>query len=560
MNKNISVRVIDRLTTIELTKGRMNGCWRDLRLQKIAGYSSPCRIPRSLPLGGGLDAAKKRTRPRSELCRVTLFRWLISLQNPFGSLRENSSLASSAATIVSNKVSSSVCNVRPRRKRKRLAQSVTSLTTKERIRLLMETNRVITTRNGNNLPRVGNKLLKVAQSRVSWLRNQLYTYWNPSYQPGDGSAFDTSIGDSRVPSTVRQFKQGAVMDGRWWVWNVVWAVTPALLIAGYCETRGKAAMRDFHRSQELVELKKVLQYNAEDNSNGTLDEESFAAMATAILDAREAAEREPSAYETLLRWLSEMQTALNILWPNDALVRDADVNKPPNENGGADVAPTASTPSVSPGQAGRQAPQLPLPRDKSEPEPSVQNLLLRIQQLEATIQDNQAPLNTPPAAPVTTNTEISARQLEHSLQRVKQSGVRNRVEDELLQKWKPYLDSASMAAKAESPDSIKVNPSEPAGITIKMQEYLQCATRSLLLWMGQDLVVARKESGDDDAQGESSAQQASSTKGCAVNMCDHPASSNAEQLAPQASDVSSSQEAPDNGKTKQSTLRSLWPW
>jgi hypothetical protein len=545
----------------------MNGYWRDLRLQKIAGRNNSYRMPRGrgLPLGSGVDVTEKRNRlaPRSELCRSTVpvVRWLTSsLQNPPGSLPESYSLAStsSSAATANSTLSSTVCNsnFRPRRKKRRLAQSVTvtSLTTKERIRLLVETNRVITTRNSNNLPRVGNKLLKVAQSRVSWLRHQLYTYWNPTYQyqyqPENGSAIES--GESGIPLTVRQFKQGALMDGRWWFWNVAWALTPALLIAVYCETRGKAAMRDFHRSQELVELKKVLQYNAQD-SNGTLDEESFAAMATAILDARETTEREPNVYEILLRWLSEMQTTVNILWPKDASARDADTNKPPGENGGMDVAPTtAPTPSVSSGRVDRQAPQLPLPRNESEPEPSVKDLLLRIQQLEATI---------PAAAPVAPDTDISARQLEHGLQRVKQSGVRNRVEDELLQKWKPYLDSVSVADKAESRDSIETNQSEStSNAIVRMREHLQDATRSLLLWMGQDLVVASKESDGDDAQRESSEQQASNTKGCAVNVSDHPASQNAKQNSPQASEVSPSQEALGNGKSKQSTLRSWWPW
>jgi hypothetical protein len=352
---------------------------------------------------------------------------------------------------------------------------------KDRIRLLQETNRVAASTNSERLRKLGsNKLLQLAQSRVSWLRDQLYSYWNPTYTTAvpkiaQSEATSTSPSIDSRPTT-RQFnKSTLVMDERWWFWNVLFALTPAIGIALYCELRGKFVMREFHRGQELIELKKVLQYDDGDGDN--VNDEEFEATAMAILKAREEAKaQEPEWYDTVLRFAHEVYAMGRLQWTSlvvGSTTDDSKVMENQSEGAGCDVNPaTAATPLPSPTETSTssaamarvertQQLQQPTPRrqiinpsnDIAEPAPSVQDLLHRIEGLEATIRSNGTKLPSPSPGSTSTSddSEIDTnKQLQKSLQRVKQSGVRNRVEDELLQKWKPYMESAQLKVRPKS--------------------------------------------------------------------------------------------------------------
>jgi hypothetical protein len=98
-------------------------------------------------------------------------------------------------------------------------------TTRDRIRRVIER---------NTAARKPTVLLDAAQGRLSWLRKQVYTYWNPDYRP---------------------VKQGLVMDARWWRWNLLLMAMPSILLAVYCEIRAKHLVHEFNnlQAQELRE-------------------------------------------------------------------------------------------------------------------------------------------------------------------------------------------------------------------------------------------------------------------------------------------------------------------
>lgn len=307
------------------------------------------------------------------------------------------------------------------------------VTDRDRIRLLVQTNRRRTV--PPTLFNAPNELIEVAQGRLAWVRNKMYTYWNPDYKEGSS---DLASASAEQMSIRRPTKPGLVMDARWWMLNLLFALLPACTIAIYCEFRGKDVVRDFQRSQRLIELRKVLgdeKYNAYSNS-----------QLLAMLEAREAAEQEPNFFtDAAIPYLSAAVATLeatvrSMVWPSSAdngiHAADDKVDLTVKSVDQKEVEPNKIPGSVP--EASSQAEKLvkntvPLTviSKHGEQDPSLQELLIRIQSLEETLR-NSSTSKSPLPDDDSTNKELPVFPPP-------QSGVRQRVDDQLHGKWRPFL-------------------------------------------------------------------------------------------------------------------------
>ena len=125
-----------------------------------------------------------------------------------------------------------------RRRSKSLSKSSAATTTRDRLRQVVERNQR-PVRLGDT-PSV-DQLTTRAAERLTWLRTKLYQHWNPDYRPSDAvPQLDESGALKVVPR--RKQPRGVVMNGRWWFWNICFALLPAALLAIYCEFRVKPIM------------------------------------------------------------------------------------------------------------------------------------------------------------------------------------------------------------------------------------------------------------------------------------------------------------------------------
>ena len=121
-----------------------------------------------------------------------------------------------------------------------------ALTIREQQRMLVETN---IRRKRSDVLQQSEDLVNVATGRLDWLRHSLYSYWNPDY------ATQQNTGDnSNAAGAIRvHTKYKLIMDRRWWIWNIAFALLPAVCIGLYCEFRAKPRMLEFHRLQQVAQ-------------------------------------------------------------------------------------------------------------------------------------------------------------------------------------------------------------------------------------------------------------------------------------------------------------------
>lgn len=117
-----------------------------------------------------------------------------------------------------------------RRRKSRSSSLPPSL--KDRRRRLVQRNELDTASH----PRTADGLLALAGSRLTWARTQLYRHWNPELRT----------------------RTSPEMDARWWTANLLWALLPAALIAGYCEFIGQYQMAEYHQRQERAQRIRLL--------------------------------------------------------------------------------------------------------------------------------------------------------------------------------------------------------------------------------------------------------------------------------------------------------------
>lgn len=131
---------------------------------------------------------------------------------------------------------SSKRKIRRRSKLKKQAES--TKTTRDRMRVLVEKNELTAAEFSH---KKASHLLDLAQSRLSFFRNKVYQNWNPDY----------------MQQHKRPNKLDVIMDARWWTWNIAFALLPAVLIATFCELRGKPLVEKYRKEQKERQEKQL---------------------------------------------------------------------------------------------------------------------------------------------------------------------------------------------------------------------------------------------------------------------------------------------------------------
>ncbi|GKY92699.1 hypothetical protein MPSEU_000240100 [Mayamaea pseudoterrestris] len=299
-------------------------------------------------------------------------------------------------------------------------------------------------------PQQINQLLSTAQGRVSWLRDRLYSHWNPDYLASQKFI----VGDSSIP---RRPKANAIrMDARWWFWNVLFAVLPATLIVIYCEFYGKYYVYDFHRQRDLADMKRLLG-------------DDFAAK-----HADELLSQPP---ENVLSRLKRVWHELNLLLSRhfDHDDKGSDVTELMHESAasGNQQQDQVQQPKSRLGNGRKSnsgptsvtAPTRKLVSDKDKVIPTVPSknvstpptrtdisadaLLKRIQRLEEQLQQHQQQQNFPRQESSIETADV-IRDLEYQMERSQQSNIQNRMEDEKIALWKKRLGEKGVTKHSSS--------------------------------------------------------------------------------------------------------------
>ena len=134
----------------------------------------------------------------------------------------------------------------PKRKRKARRLSLDSKfqikTTRDRIRSMVLDNNIpassiwqFSSRNQDGASQLYDK----AAARATWVRSQVFRYWNPDYEPG-------------------QYKP-IPMDEWWWFWNLLFTLVPSVIVILVCELYGKPRMLQVNRDRIVYNHNKLVQ-------------------------------------------------------------------------------------------------------------------------------------------------------------------------------------------------------------------------------------------------------------------------------------------------------------
>jgi hypothetical protein len=365
-----------------------------------------------------------------------------------------------------------------------LTQESKIITTRDRLRLLMDTNQIIPK---NRFQDTGlsvapaAELLDLAQSRFTWLRTKVFQHWNSDYSedPKQVSDEDQSLGMRR------QYKTGfVVMDTRWWVWNILFALLPAIIIALYCELRGKHLMHDFHRRQELAQLRQILG-----------EDEFTEERGNAIIDAKNKAMKQNKQYdidEQVLNYaisvfdniFSGIYSSLFQIWqeplPEINQVEQRESTLAVGGKTTVEVEAIKTTPrSVS--ETHLVKPKLPENSQQSRITTTSEqtsakeglkpltkeDLLFRIQQLEERLSSQEKSMKQTQIQNEGLEDAEAIRLIGQRMKRLDQSNIQNRFEMDYKEKWRKYLhaevsgeDKAPIANTPELSDSMRADSSD----------------------------------------------------------------------------------------------------
>jgi hypothetical protein len=390
------------------------------------------------------------------------------------------------------------------RKRKMLSAPSKIVTVRDRIRLLVETNQVVPTnlfQNSVLSVAPAAELLDLARSRFSWIRTKVFQHWNPDYSEDPKVTSNNNDETADRQGMIRQYKPGLViMDFRWWVWNIWFSLLPAFVIAAYCELRAKHLMYDYHRQQELAQLKVILG-----------EDEFTMERANAIIDARSIAmkeNREMGVDERVLNYVvsmcmsffdsiyASMMLQLREIFSEDRTTEEREALVASSNNATDKLQPTPSGPPAStdaqvsrPSVRTNHATQdsgiifpRPEPSQQESIQPPVEDLLRRIQQLEARLNvQQQNPLQEQQESDAATSekeTSEAIRLIGQRMARLNQSNIQNRFEMDYKEKWKEFVgkvdekpttinDSTSISDPSQTPSRInptssKETPTQPS--------------------------------------------------------------------------------------------------
>jgi hypothetical protein len=343
------------------------------------------------------------------------------------------------------------------------------------------------------------ELTAVAKSRWQWVANRVVSVWK---EATDGKDVANTPQNS---SNRRPEKYEVIMDERWWFWNILLASLPATLIFVYCEFRGQYLAQDYFRQEELRQMRRILGdhitehdlpppppppwsarvYRAAGDAYRWLSasyDQYRRTLVDPCADMGEESDVASAAPRELTSATSNTMTSAsdNVLASGEAAA-DPDVDKstlpwwffmlpqaihpligPPPVNASdhasttpATIVPTRSeirvATTTSPDQPSLLRTDSAPTHDQTEPV-TVQVLLKRIENLEERI--NKAIPNveqTTEPVPVVPQPAHNGVAASYPAERVRQSGVQNRYEDSLLQKWQ-HQRLESLSVRADSVD------------------------------------------------------------------------------------------------------------
>lgn len=380
------------------------------------------------------------------------------------------------------------------------------MTTRERLRALRETNLV---QSKSLLDRSHlQDVVELARSRAEYVRDQVYRYWNPDYDSASAASKAKQQQKASAAKTqIRQFRYHTVMDERWWIWNILFALLPAFCIAAFCELRGKPFQEEYVRRQQLAELRLVL-------GDDDYDED----RALQLIAMRREDVRERTVWEELQGmvhlvqvWWSRMVMKQEEEEEGKDSNNDTDNNRkvdaadePPSifptitskimpkpaVPGSAVPATTTTTTTVPATDQNESAPSSSSPSSPTST-PSIEDLLERIRQLE-----ERAALQS---STTTTKKEYGKSATDQgfleAVEKGSKSGTQRRVEDNIVRKWEEYLDKVAPPSKNREEASTKDDDKGTATATKLTTKFLDMVTP--LLWGGET------STDDDDSHGGS---------------------------------------------------------
>lgn len=319
-----------------------------------------------------------------------------------------------------------------RRRRKPLVigsdKSKELTTTREKMRTLVETNQlqqnVLPTRNQ------ADDLVDLARSRVSWVQSKMYEFWNPDHVPASATAeSSSSAGTAAVAAAAqRPAKNDVIMDARWWVWNVSYALFPAFVIALYCEFRGQYLMHDYYEGLEQNQMQRIMG-------------DDFVAQ-----HADELAVPPPQNFVVRLgRVIQEVTDLVMGVGGGGEQVAEG-VAPVSRQSLGVGPTPVPTAPVATPVEPkSASAVNMTVAAGESNSTSITSNtstdiakddLVGRIEHLEGLLLKQ---------------TRERKQQVDYQLERLQQSGTRNRMEDDLMEKWKHKMAEAPPVSTPERP-------------------------------------------------------------------------------------------------------------
>ena len=285
------------------------------------------------------------------------------------------------------------------------------------MRRLVETNLLPQKQSSFSLDELS-RLYDVASSRISWARDSVFQFWGAT---SDSTANNKVVSDNTIPlQQQRPTPTSPVMDSEWWFWNIAFALLPAFMIGTYCEFIGQHDMHEFQRRQEIEELKRAL------GDDFVLPPDLVEEIPT----------------ESLVQRLRRIAREVELFFSGPAS-KDSE-----GESEGHSVEERKKV--EVPQRVGTQVPvpaaQVVDGEDSStETKPTTssdsteQSLLDRIVKLEAIVQKQQ---------------ERRFNDVMLELDRIRQSGIRNRADEEVRDAYAHRLDQSNEEKQSSSSDTL----------------------------------------------------------------------------------------------------------
>jgi hypothetical protein len=258
-------------------------------------------------------------------------------------------------------------------------------------------------------------VLNLATSRVTWVKDKIFEFWGAP--AGDAGAKSSAA--AKAVASNRPAKKDVNMDPRWWSWNILFALLPALTIGLYCEFRGQRVMHEYYTGLETEQVKRILGDDAVMDEWVVPPPENFVVriarfgreITSMLLDAigSNNGDHDERHDDT-----SKPQHRVDDNMPQLAIEQPITTHTPAAAAFKTDNELAVPRPDAPPVSSSANSSSTPLGTDKDD-------LVHRIEHLEALLLKQE---------------QGRQRQIKYQMERLQQSGTQNRMEDDLIQKWK----------------------------------------------------------------------------------------------------------------------------